>query len=336
MAEKVINTIMQLRYDTYENWVEKNPVLRKGEVAFATLESNKGGVQNAPTVIIKVGDGTSDYKTLKIVSGLAADVYSWAKGENKPTYTAGEITGLADYIAGEIEDTDTQYQIVVDSTNVDSTKVVYSFQSKTKGGSWNDVTSFSVPSDDGIKNLINSAITALDLTNAYDTKGSAKTVQDNLDAYKTSNDKAVADVKSTADAAKSTIDAFMKEAVKDGDTEQVIDTLKEIQEFIASDKTATAELVAKSHEHANKTVLDGITSDKVTAWDTSEQNAKEYADSLAGNYATAEQGKKADTALQSISTTKDGGLKVTGTNQIDIDDSVTFVFNCGDASGNPL
>lgn len=38
--------------------------------------------------------------------------------------------------------------------------------------------------------------------------------------------------------------------------------------------------IGKAHEHANATVLDGITSEKVTAWDASEQNAKDYADGL--------------------------------------------------------
>ena len=38
--------------------------------------------------------------------------------------------------------------------------------------------------------------------------------------------------------------------------------------------------VAKRHEHTNKTVLDGITSDKVANWDAAEQNAKAHANSL--------------------------------------------------------
>ena len=50
-----------------------------------------------------------------------------------------------------------------------------------------------------------------------------------------------------------------------------------------------------------------------------------------GDYATAEQGSKADTALQEISTTENGGLKVTNKNQIDIDDTVVFVFDCGNS-----
>lgn len=60
-----------------------------------------------------------------------------------------------------------------------------------------------------------------------------------------------------------------------------------------------------------------------------ESRAKAYADSLAGNYATAAQGAKADSALQEITTTANNGLKVTNKNQIDIDTDVVFVFNCG-------
>ena len=63
-----------------------------------------------------------------------------------------------------------------------------------------------------------------------------------------------------------------------------------------------------------------------------ESRAKTYADGLASNYATAAQGTKADSALQEITTTENGGLKVTNKNKIDIDDSVVFVFDCGNAT----
>lgn len=52
----------------------------------------------------------------------------------------------------------------------------------------------------------------------------------------------------------------------------------------AADLTAAVNRIAalegKSHEHDNKTVLDGITAEKVTAWDAAEQNAKDYIDGL--------------------------------------------------------
>ena len=38
--------------------------------------------------------------------------------------------------------------------------------------------------------------------------------------------------------------------------------------------------VAKKHSHANADVLDGITAEKVSAWDAAEANAKKYADGL--------------------------------------------------------
>ena len=41
-----------------------------------------------------------------------------------------------------------------------------------------------------------------------------------------------------------------------------------------------ADAVAKKHEHSNLSVLEGITSAKITAWDAAEQNAKDYADGL--------------------------------------------------------
>ena len=65
-----------------------------------------------------------------------------------------------------------------------------------------------------------------------------------------------------------------------------------------------------------------------------ETRAKAYADGLASNYATAAQGTKADSALQSIEAGT--GLKVSAKadnkQTIDIDESVVFVFDCGSAT----
>lgn len=115
----VLNTRIKLKYDSYENWIAKDPVLLAGEVAIATVATNdaegKPGFQNLPNVVIKVGDGSSKYSALKFVSALAADVHGWAKEANKPVYTAQEITGIKDYIdtvingTEGIQDTNTTY-----------------------------------------------------------------------------------------------------------------------------------------------------------------------------------------------------------------------------------
>ena len=148
---KNLNTRIALKYDSYENWQEHNPILLKGEIAIAELpiSGNKPGVgepnaagstpaiQNAPNILIKVGDGTNHYNDLKFVSALAADVYSWAKAATKPTYSAGEITGLKDYIGQQIQDTNTQYRIVA----VDGAAYSYKLQKKDIGDAdYSDVT----------------------------------------------------------------------------------------------------------------------------------------------------------------------------------------------------
>ena len=48
-----------------------------------------------------------------------------------------------------------------------------------------------------------------------------------------------------------------------------------------------ADAVAKKHEHSNLEVLEGVTAAKVSAWDASEQNAKDYAKNYADGLNTA-------------------------------------------------
>ncbi len=66
--------------------------------------------------------------------------------------------------------------------------------------------------------------------------------------------------------------------------QEVVDGLKIGDYAKASELTALADRVlvveGKAHEHENADVLDGITAEKVAAWDAAEQNAKDYADGL--------------------------------------------------------
>ena len=143
-TNKVFQTRIQLKYDTYENWIAADPILKKGEMAIATIPKGNttSKLQNLPNVVLKIGDGTSRYSILPFVSGLAADVYGWAKAETKPSYTASEITGLQEAIEQYSDyDTNTQYRIV---QVVDEKKVAipgkYQLQSKELSGDWQNVT----------------------------------------------------------------------------------------------------------------------------------------------------------------------------------------------------
>lgn len=107
-----LNTRIQLKCDTYENWQANDIILKNGEIGFCVIPGETGAVQTEPTVIAKIGDGVKKYSELDWMSAKAADVYAWAKAATKPTYQASEIEGLEEFISGEVNDTNTQYQIV--------------------------------------------------------------------------------------------------------------------------------------------------------------------------------------------------------------------------------
>lgn len=89
MAEKLINTRIALRIDTLANWSKTDVegkgaklVLKRGEIGLCEIPSGNAAAQTAPTVLFKVGDGTTPFGELKWASALAADVYSWAKADD--------------------------------------------------------------------------------------------------------------------------------------------------------------------------------------------------------------------------------------------------------------
>lgn len=91
----------------------------------------------------------------------------------------------------------------------------------------------------------------------------------------TKANQALADAKKYADDEDAKIEARVDALETDTHTH----ANKAVIDGITAEKvTAWDNAGAKVHEHANKSVLDGITSEKVSAWDDAEQNAKDYAD----------------------------------------------------------
>ena len=138
MATKTFNTRLQLKYDTYKNWTTNNPVLLAGEAAVCVVPADSNTGLNEPAVLMKIGDGTSKFNQLSWISGLAANVAPNLIGSN-PTLPATSITGLEDFIAGEIQDTNTTYQLV----RVSDTS--FKLQSKENASaSWVDVSTINI------------------------------------------------------------------------------------------------------------------------------------------------------------------------------------------------
>lgn len=138
MATKDLKARLKLKYDLYANWITNDPVLLAGEAAIAVVPADTGAVVQEPCTLIKIGDGTKKFSQLPFVSGIAADVYGWAKAETKPTYTAEEISGLDAYIGGKVQDTNTTYKIEVDSTNPRKFQL-YKHELSDTAGTWTAV-----------------------------------------------------------------------------------------------------------------------------------------------------------------------------------------------------
>ena len=230
MADKIFNTRIQLKYDTYANWQSKNPVLKSGEVGICVIPAETGAVTSEPAILMKVGDGAKTWTQLSFVTGLAGDVYSWAKASSKPTYTAQEISGLSDYISGEIQDTNTQYKIEADK---DNGRKFYLY-SKEKDGNFGTtpVSTIEIPetvytlttgetngtvkfnnAEVAVKGLGSAAYTE---ASAYDASGAASGVQTALEAKigTVTEGKTVVEMIAAAQAAATYDDKAIKASIK--------------------------------------------------------------------------------------------------------------------------
>ena len=98
MANKVVRTRVQNRFDTLANWEASSATqLLKGEIAVVCVTvttTENGQTVQKPAHLMKIGDGTTtNFADLPWLSATAADVYDWAKNEDpsvvKIKYNAG-------------------------------------------------------------------------------------------------------------------------------------------------------------------------------------------------------------------------------------------------------
>lgn len=204
MSTKVFNTRLQLKYDSWKNWYDNNPTLLAGEIAIvnvpAQTNESTGEVTQKPAILFKVGDGTTDFRTLDWASGLAADVYGWAKAETKPDYKANEIA---------VEDNSNFFE----GANVESVLAEIWTEIKSLTGGEEGVGSIASQIQTGIEQFAETlGSAAYAATTDFDAAGAAAEVLGtDADVAGTATVhgalKSAAAAKSAADAAQATADA---------------------------------------------------------------------------------------------------------------------------------
>ena len=168
MAENILETRILLRYGTYNDWMNSEVILKRGEAAVATFPNRVRVIESLsdsspdntpPAIGIKIGDGQHYFYQLPWVQAISADVYQWAKQASKPSYTAQEIQGLQSYIenmiSGDVDVTIAPriYQIV-QGKNEDVNKYYLQYKENSEDAEWIIDTSSYIDLND-LNNLIN-------------------------------------------------------------------------------------------------------------------------------------------------------------------------------------
>lgn len=94
-TEQILNTRIQLKYDTLANWNASTFNLKKGEIALVEVPTVEGATLQP--VMFKVGVGDKKFSELDWVSAKAADVYGWAKKSQAEFETY--VKGLVDTVS---------------------------------------------------------------------------------------------------------------------------------------------------------------------------------------------------------------------------------------------
>lgn len=201
MATKILNTRILTRIDTLESWLKSSIILKKGEMAIATVPTGdtNGASLHLPATVVKVGDDVHTFAELPYLQAVAADVPTWAKAA-VPAIPAENITGLSNYISAQIQDSDTQYTLIKGDDDY-----TYKLMSRAKGAEnyTTEVATLTIPNptsdinalkalvgDVAVATQISNAIAALKLSDTYEAKGAAAAVKtallgDAAEAYNT-------------------------------------------------------------------------------------------------------------------------------------------------------
>lgn len=235
MADKILKTRISLKYDTLVNWQKSTLKLNKGELAIAVIPTADPANKQLPPVMFKVGDGEHTFAQLgdNWASALAADVYGWAKAATRPAYKYGDadLTGFGTAAAKNVGDFDAAGAAAAAEANAKAyvdeqiaaipPAAEYTLETGATDGSLvlkKDGEAVGDPAVvKGWAELLVKAQKGVD--DAATAQAAATKAQGDIDAYKASNDAALAAVKATAEAAQTSAQVDTKISTHNTSTE---------------------------------------------------------------------------------------------------------------------
>ena len=185
MSEKILNTRIQLKGDSFKNWTAQNPVLKLNELAVVRIDSDDTTVLGSGIsgIYFKVGDGSTHFSDLGFSGGIDGRVI--AEAISKETLVATINKTIAD--AGIA--TDEAMQALAGRVTTAEGKIT-----SLEG----------LVGTKAVATQIAEAIEALNLSNTYETKGAAA--------------QALADAKAYADGKVASVSATDESIVVSGTT----------------------------------------------------------------------------------------------------------------------
>lgn len=151
MAEKILNTRIQLKGDSFKNWTTQNPILKENELAIVKIEESDNHALGTG-IYFKVGDGTKTFSELGFSGGIDGRVI--AEAISKDTL----VKTINDTIAGAGIATDEAMQALAGRVTTAEGKIT-----SLEG----------LVGTKAVATQIAEAIEALNLSNTYDAKGAA-------------------------------------------------------------------------------------------------------------------------------------------------------------------
>lgn len=173
MSEKILNTRIQLKGDSFKNWTTQNPILKENELAIVKIEESDSHALGTG-IYFKVGDGTKTFSELGFSGGIDGRVISEAISKDALVATINKT---------------------ISDAGITTDEAMRALAGRVTTAEGKITTLESLVGSKSVETQIADAITELDLTNTYETKGAAAQALEDAKEYADNNK--VASVRAT-------------------------------------------------------------------------------------------------------------------------------------------